>query len=153
MTTGRFHVIAKFTRRTLEQQRDDWTDWAQSEYKQLDQYNKQDMFTAPIQLPPDAAVLNWVWTYVLKTDGTKKARGLQLKAKHFIAAPPTDQADDIGINVGTKQGHGPGGAKGTCRDISGKKPRRVGPRKMTAALSVVEMLVVDVTLCQHSRSK
>jgi hypothetical protein len=41
-------------------------------------------------------------------------------AKHFIAAPPTDQVDDLGINVGTKQGHGPGGSKGTCRDISGK---------------------------------
>jgi hypothetical protein len=42
-------------------------------------------------------------------------------AKHLIAAPPTDQADNIGINVGTKQGYGPGGAKGTCRDITGKK--------------------------------
>ena len=41
--------------------------------------------------------------------------------KQFIAAPPTDQADDIGINVGTKQGHGPSGAKGMCRDISGKE--------------------------------
>jgi phospholipase/lecithinase/hemolysin len=48
MTTGRFHAIEKFTRRTLEQCVD-WNDWAQSEYKQLDQYNKQDMFGAPVQ--------------------------------------------------------------------------------------------------------
>jgi hypothetical protein len=49
--------------------------------------------------------------------------GLDVKvAKHLIAAPPTeDQADNICINVGTKQGHGPGGAKGMCRDITGKK--------------------------------
>jgi hypothetical protein len=41
--------------------------------------------------------------------------GLDMKvAKHFIAAPPTYQADDIGINVGTKQGPGPGSAKGMC---------------------------------------
>jgi hypothetical protein len=48
---------------------------------------------------------------------------LDLKiAKHFIAAPPTDQqADHIGINVATKQGYGPGGSKGMCRDISRKE--------------------------------
>jgi hypothetical protein len=57
--------------------------------------------------------------------------------KHFIAAPPTDQADDIGINV-----------------TSAARKLRVWPRKVTAALSVVEMLVLDVTLlCQHPWSK
>jgi hypothetical protein len=50
-------------------------------------------------------------------------------AKHFIAAPPTDQADDICINVGTKQGHGPGGAKGTCRDITGGKKTEGGAQE------------------------
>jgi hypothetical protein len=77
--------------------------------------------------------------------------GFDMKvAKHFIAAPPTDQADIIGINMGTKQGHGRGGSKGMGRDIRGKETE-VGPRKVTAALSVVEMLV-EVTLCQQPRS-
>jgi hypothetical protein len=76
MTTGgRLHAVQKFTRRTLEK-RDDWPDWAASEHKQLNQYAKQDMFGSPIPPPPNAAVFNWVWTYVLKTDGTKKARGV-----------------------------------------------------------------------------
>jgi hypothetical protein len=35
-------------------------------------------------------------------------------SKHFIAAPPADQADDIGINVGAQEGHSTGGPKGTC---------------------------------------
>jgi hypothetical protein len=72
-------------------------------------------------------------------------------AKHFIAAPPTDQVDNICVNVGTKQGHGTGGAKGTGRDISGKETERVGSRKVTAALRVVEMSV-EVMLCQRPQS-
>jgi hypothetical protein len=43
-------------------------------------------------------------------------------AKLFIDAPLTDQADYIGIYVGTKQAHhGPDGAKEICQDISGKE--------------------------------
>ena len=42
-------------------------------------------------------------------------------AKHFVAAPPTDQANNICVNMGTKQGHRTGGAKGTGRDIAGKE--------------------------------
>lgn len=53
-----------------------WQDWAQSKYKQLIQYAKQDMFGHPMHLPPDAAIFNWVWTYLIKTDGTKKACGV-----------------------------------------------------------------------------
>jgi hypothetical protein len=75
-------------------------------------------------------------------------------AKHFIAAPPTDQADYIGINVGTKQGQhaGPGGAKGTCRDISGKETEGGAQESDSGFESVVEMLV-EVTLCQQPWSK
>jgi hypothetical protein len=35
-------------------------------------------------------------------------------SKHFIAAPPADQVDAIGINVGAQEGHSTGGPKGTC---------------------------------------
>jgi hypothetical protein len=44
-------------------------------------------------------------------------------ATHVIAVPPSDQSDNIGINVGTKQGHGTGGSKGMGRDISGKETK------------------------------
>ena len=32
------------------------------------------MFTEPMEAPPDANYLPSIWTYVLKDDGTKKAR-------------------------------------------------------------------------------
>jgi hypothetical protein len=53
----------------------DWTDWQDSEYLQLDQYDKQTMFGDPIALDKDDAVFHLVWTYNIKAlDGCKKAR-------------------------------------------------------------------------------
>ena len=49
-------------------------DWQLSEYKQLNQYHAQGMFGAPMQRPPRSNVLPLIWTYLIKTDGTKKAR-------------------------------------------------------------------------------
>jgi hypothetical protein len=64
----------KLTRRTLLQQ-EDWTDWEQSEWKQLDQYEKQFMFGQPCPMQKKDAVFNLIWTYVVKVeDGRKKAR-------------------------------------------------------------------------------
>jgi hypothetical protein len=64
----------KLTRRVLLQQ-DDWNDWEQSEWKQLDAYEKQFMFGKPIQRRKDFAVFNLIWTYMIKVeDGRKKAR-------------------------------------------------------------------------------
>ena len=53
---------------------DDWSDWAASEKKQPDQYKTQQMFGAPCPLPKNANVLPFLWTYLIKDDGTKKAR-------------------------------------------------------------------------------
>jgi hypothetical protein len=64
---------AKLTRRKLLKQAD-WTDWAESERLQLDQYDKQGMFEKPCPLPDGANVLQFLWTYMLKDDGRKKAR-------------------------------------------------------------------------------
>ena len=64
---------AKLTRRKL-QQRDDWQDWRKSEDKQLDQYELQQMFEEPCLPPPGANILPFLWTYLVKDDGTKKAR-------------------------------------------------------------------------------
>ena len=49
-------------------------DWANSERKQLNQYEKQEMFDKPCPLPPGATALSFLWTYLVKDDKTKKAR-------------------------------------------------------------------------------
>ena len=63
----------KLTRRILKQQ-DDWNDWRLSEFKQLDQYQAQGTFGKPQPRPAGANVLDVLWTYLTKDDGTKKAR-------------------------------------------------------------------------------
>ncbi|KAL9178443.1 hypothetical protein ACHAXT_003773 [Thalassiosira profunda] len=54
----------------------DWDDWRKSEYTQLDQYDKQGMFGAPVRVAKDdGAIFNLVWTYAVKAlDQRKKAR-------------------------------------------------------------------------------
>jgi hypothetical protein len=67
-------VANKLTRRILLQQ-DDWTEWSESEFIQLDQYAKQHMFGEPCKVTKQSAVFNLLWTYVVKElDGRKKAR-------------------------------------------------------------------------------
>ncbi len=63
----------KLTRRWLKKQ-PDWDDWEKSEHKQLDQYEAQGTLGAPCYLPPGANLLPLLWTYMIKDDGTKKAR-------------------------------------------------------------------------------
>jgi hypothetical protein len=64
----------KLTRRILMTQ-DDWSDWEQSEWKQLDQYEKQFMFGTPCPMQKRDAVFNLIWSYAVKVeDGRKKAR-------------------------------------------------------------------------------
>jgi len=45
---------------------DDWTDWQQSEYLQLDQYDAQEMFGNPARAHEDATIFHLVWTYAIK---------------------------------------------------------------------------------------
>ena len=57
------------------QDTDHWTEWQQSEWQQLDQYEQQHMFGDPIRVDSNEAVFNLVWTYVVKElDQRKKAR-------------------------------------------------------------------------------
>ena len=63
----------KLTRKYLLQQ-DDWDDWRESEHKQLDQYHNQGTLGKPTKLPKGANLLPLLWTYLIKDDGTKKAR-------------------------------------------------------------------------------
>jgi hypothetical protein len=54
--------------------REDWPEWRKSRFKMLDQYHEQGMFGAPTPLPKHANVFRMLWTYLLKIDGTRKAR-------------------------------------------------------------------------------
>ncbi len=66
--------VMKLTRGKLLQQ-DDWTDWQESEYLQLDQYNTQGMFGNPVAPTNEDAIFHLVWTYAVKAvDSPKKAR-------------------------------------------------------------------------------
>jgi hypothetical protein len=52
----------------------DWTNWQESKFLQLDQYNKQHMFGDPVATINNATIFYLVWTYNIKTlDGHKKA--------------------------------------------------------------------------------
>ncbi|EJK69950.1 hypothetical protein THAOC_08742 [Thalassiosira oceanica] len=53
----------------------DREEWIQSEFAQLDQYDAQGMFGAPVRATSDLSIFNLVWSYVVKElDKRKKAR-------------------------------------------------------------------------------
>ena len=65
----------RLTRKMLRNQ-DDWAEWQQSEWKQLDQYEAQETFGQPCKLPPGSNCLSLMWIYLIKSDAqkTKKSR-------------------------------------------------------------------------------
>ncbi len=66
--------VMRLTRGCLLKQ-DDWTDWQDYKYLQLNQYDSQGMFGDPVTVDKDDAVFHLVWTYNVKAlDGRKKAR-------------------------------------------------------------------------------
>ena len=66
-------MTSQFKRKDLQKQ-EDWEIWNHSEFTQLDNYEVQNTFGPPIPRPPNANILNLLWTYLVKSDGTKKAR-------------------------------------------------------------------------------
>ncbi len=66
--------VMKLTRGKLLQQQD-WNNWQESEYLQLNQYEDQGMIGQPTAVSKEDAVFHLVWTYNIKVvDGRKKAR-------------------------------------------------------------------------------
>jgi hypothetical protein len=66
--------VMKLTRGKLLQQ-DDWTDWQDSEFLQLNQYGAQGTFGTPVAPTNEDAIFHLVWTYAIKAlDGRKKAQ-------------------------------------------------------------------------------
>jgi len=64
----------KFFKLKELKQRSEWEEWHQSNFKMLDQYQNQGMFSAPQALPKAANALHMLWTYFLKLCGTRKSR-------------------------------------------------------------------------------
>ena len=60
--------------RKFLQSQGDWEEWKNSEHKQLDSYEKCEMFGQPCQRPPNSNVLPLIWTYLNKLCGTTKTR-------------------------------------------------------------------------------
>jgi hypothetical protein len=65
----------KFNRRSLQKQ-SDWPEWRYSEWIQLDNYDKQGMFSIPCTAPLDASIFFWVCLYSIKPheNNRKKVR-------------------------------------------------------------------------------
>ena len=67
-------LAMRLTRRKLLKQ-DNWNNWSDSEFLQLDQYELQVMFGTPKFAEKKEAIFNLVWTYnVNVANGHKKAR-------------------------------------------------------------------------------
>ncbi|MFN9979288.1 MAG: hypothetical protein ACK53Y_05210, partial [bacterium] len=66
-------VAASFTKKQLLK-RPDWSDWEVAQFKQLDQYWNQGMFSNPLPLPKNSNALRMLWRFNLKACGTKKSR-------------------------------------------------------------------------------
>jgi hypothetical protein len=71
----RIHKVStsQFTRRQLMAQ-EDFQEWLQAEFKQLDRHKEDGMFGDPCPRPSLAIILRSIWSYVLKWNGKKKAR-------------------------------------------------------------------------------
>jgi hypothetical protein len=67
----------KINRRSHQKQAD-WPEWRDSEWVQLDKYDKQSMFGTPCTAPIDASIFFWVWLYSIKPHekSRKKVRGV-----------------------------------------------------------------------------
>jgi Reverse transcriptase (RNA-dependent DNA polymerase) len=74
--TAEERSLSHFTRARLKRL-STWPDWQtgpKGEFAQLDDMEQKGMYGEPIPRPPGAIVLRQHWTYMLKSDGTRKAR-------------------------------------------------------------------------------
>jgi Reverse transcriptase (RNA-dependent DNA polymerase)/GAG-pre-integrase domain len=66
-------ALGHLTRRKL-MQLSTWPLWQDAIFEQLDNMAKQDMYGTPVTPHPLAVILRQHWTYLIKTDGRRKAR-------------------------------------------------------------------------------
>ena len=67
---------------------DNWQQWKESEFKQLNQYEDQDTFGPPCKLSVSANCLDLLWTYIIKDEGEGKK---QLKARCVCNGKPSNK--------------------------------------------------------------
>ena len=63
-----------FYKRKQLLKKEDWCEWEQSKWLQLDQYECQGIFGAPCAQPTGSRIFNIVWTYCTKMVGTNKRK-------------------------------------------------------------------------------
>jgi hypothetical protein len=97
----------KFNRRSLQKQ-SYWPKWRDSEWVQLDNYDKQSMVGTPCTAPIDASVFFWVWLYSIKPheNNCKKVIGVcdgstrgGQKMIHSATYAPSPQQIDCRIQI------------------------------------------------------
>ena len=79
-------LVKKALTHTALQKRPDWDKWEKSEFLQLDQYGRQDMFGPPGPIPSDVtnpSILPMIWVYIIKVDGRYKACCVANGASHL----------------------------------------------------------------------
>ena len=79
-------LIPKSLTRPTLMKRPDWSKWEASEFLQLDQYERQRMFSPPGPYPkdvPNPNILPMIWVYLIKVDGRYKARCVANGAPHL----------------------------------------------------------------------
>ncbi len=83
--------VMRLTRGRLLKQ-EDWMDWQNSEYLQLNQYANQGCFGAPVSVKKEDTIFHLVWTYNIKAlDGRKKARCVCNGSSHSSAVKVLDK--------------------------------------------------------------
>ena len=82
--------VSKLTTKSLTRakllKQTDWPQWEQSEFLQLNQYERQNMFSKPGPIPSDVCdpnILPMIWVYIIKVDGRYKARCVANGAPHL----------------------------------------------------------------------
>ena len=75
--------IMKLTRGKLLSQ-DDRTDWQDSEYLQLDQYDAQGMFGNPVLSQEGDAIFHLVWTYAIKAVTVERKLAASATVRHDL---------------------------------------------------------------------
>jgi hypothetical protein len=85
--------------------RDDFHLWQEAEFKQLDTHDNDGMFGKPCPRPPNVIVLRSIWSYMMKWDGTRKARncgdGRPLRDEHYrrLEAVYTACVSQVGVKI------------------------------------------------------
>ncbi len=93
----------RLTRGRLLKQ-EDWMDWQNSEYLQLNQYANQGCFGAPVSVEKEDTIFHLVWTYNIKAlDGRKKARCVCNGSSHSGSVKVLDEVYANCINQTSAQ--------------------------------------------------